>query len=124
MTAFENGYRAFTDMAGVNMAAFGGNKYVGNVENAIDELQKAINSLSKDGKKIDQLKGVAAEHWHAHTHNIDAAVKGVSAKAEVLESHVVGSVDIAYVKNKSFIHDINCTRYQQNYCRSWNINSQ
>lgn len=94
MTTFENGYRAFADLAGVNVAAFGGGGYVGNVEIAIDELQKAINTLSKDGKGIDTLKGVAAEHWHAHTHNIDAAVKGVSARAEVLKSQVVGSVDV------------------------------
>jgi hypothetical protein len=94
MLAFKNGYRAFISAAGANMAAFGGTGYVENVENAIGELQKAINNLSKDGKKVAQLKGVAAEHWHARTHNIDAALKGVSARAEVLESHVAGSVDI------------------------------
>ena len=94
MTAFEKGYRAFTDMTGANIAAFGGEEYVGNVENAIDELSNAINELSKDGKSKEILKGIAAEHWHSHTHNIDAAVKGVSARTEVLESHVVGSVDV------------------------------
>jgi hypothetical protein len=57
-------------------------------------LERAINALSKDGKGIDALKGIVAEHWHSGTHNIDAAVRGVSARTEVLESHVVGSVDV------------------------------
>ena len=94
MSAFESGYKIFSDLAGANIAAISGGGYVGNVEIAIEDLQNAINNLSKDGRGIDTLKGVVAEHWHARTHNIDAAVKNVSARTEVLESHVVGSVDV------------------------------
>lgn len=94
MTGFENGYKAFANMGGVNQAVFVGDGYVGNVENAIDELQKSINELSKDGRHIAQLKGIVAEFWHAGTHNIIAEREDVSAKVEVLESKVVGSVDI------------------------------
>jgi hypothetical protein len=94
MTAFENGFQAFRDKAGADLSALGGAEYVGNVENAVEELRTAINNLSKDGRDIARLKGVVAEYWHAHVHNIDAVRKGVSARAKVPESHVLGSPDI------------------------------
>ena len=58
-----------------------GGAYVRSVETAIHELEKAITddlALTVLGaiKRTDikQLKGDAAEFWHAYTHNIDAAV--------------------------------------------------
>jgi hypothetical protein len=101
MSAFTEGYQAFTQNAGVNISAISGGEYVGNVETAIGELERAFNQdlrftacgeVIKTG--IKQLKGDAAEFWHAYTHNVDAAVKGVTARAEVIRSHVVGSVDV------------------------------
>ena len=94
MSTLIDGYKAFANNTEANMAAFGGEKYVGDVERAIKEMEIAINILSKDGKGIESLKGDVAEIWHALTHNIDAAVKDVSAKTEVLKSRVVASVDV------------------------------
>ncbi|MCL2096048.1 MAG: hypothetical protein FWH10_04005 [Oscillospiraceae bacterium] len=101
MSAFEEGYRNFTRLSGAYRGAAGGGDYVANVEKAIGELERALNSdlrftLNGVMKRTDisQLKGEAAEIWHAYTHNIDAAVKDVSARAEVLKSHVAGSVDV------------------------------
>lgn len=94
MLSFKDGYDTFARVNGTSIGADIGAGYVENIEKAIDELQKALYKFSKDGRDVDQLKGIIAEHWHANTHNIDAAVKGVPAHAEVLESHVTGSVDI------------------------------
>jgi hypothetical protein len=101
MTTFEKGYRAFSDMSVANLSASSGVNYVSGIENAISDLEHLINvelRLNKDGTvtkaSIETLKGDAAEYWHSGTHNIDAAVKGISSRTKVIRSHVTGSVDV------------------------------
>jgi stage V sporulation protein SpoVS len=99
MTAFENGYRAFAAKAGADLSALGSVAYISNVENAINELEHFINvDLRNKGIRnpadIIRLKGYAAEYWHGGTHNINAAVEGVSARVEIRQSSFVASPDI------------------------------
>jgi hypothetical protein len=101
MLSFEEGYNSFIRLFGTNIGAQGGATYVSQVEKTIGEIDKAFNQdlrFTEQGEiiqtSIKKLKGNAAEFWHAYTHNIDAAVKGVGARAEVVSSHVVGSVDV------------------------------
>jgi hypothetical protein len=95
------GYKAVIKLRGANIGIRDGAKYVANVETAIGKLEYALNhelryTLKGAVIKTDilKLKGDAAEIWHAYTHNIDAAVKDVSAHANVLHSRVAGSVDV------------------------------
>ena len=101
MSSFIDGYNAFAKSASLYSSALGGAEYIKNVQTAIDDLEKVMNNdlamtILGAVKKTDkmQLKGDAAEYWHAYTHNIDAAVNDVSARADVIRSHVVGSVDV------------------------------
>ena len=101
MPGFEEGYRAFARLAGAHKGAVVGGNYVLDVEKAICELERALNHDLRytlkgaiNQRDLKQLKGNAAEIWHAYVHNIDAAVKDVSARAEKLESYVAGSIDI------------------------------
>jgi hypothetical protein len=95
MAAFVDGYNAFAKNAGANIAAFGGADYVGTVETAIGELAAAINNPGRkiDKASLDSVKGFIAEKWHAGTFNVDAAVKGLSARASAIDDNSV--VDIA-----------------------------
>jgi len=95
MSSFVDGYNVFAKNAGANISAFGGSDYVGNVESVIAELTEAINNPGRkiDKASIDSVKGFMAEKWHAGTHNVDAAVKGSTARATAIDDN--GIVDIA-----------------------------
>ena len=94
MTGFEAGYKAFAENAGVNFGALGGGGYVGNVENAIDELTQNLNNFLGNGRGVAQLKGNVAEYWHSGTFNIKAAVRGSKDWTSVPASNDLGSPDI------------------------------
>ncbi len=73
--------------------------WVNSVEAAIEELYSAMNSYDhyKNSKAAqDSLKGFLAEEWAFGTANVDAAVKRVDAKGIRLDSHDLGSADVAW----------------------------
>ena len=64
-----------------------------------EELYSAMNSYDhcKNSKAAqDSLKGFLAEEWAFGTANVDAAVKRVGAKGIRLDSHDLGSADVAW----------------------------
>jgi len=107
MSPFENGYRAFAKSMGVSSSAFHGASYVENVEGAIDELASAINNPGRkiDKASLDSVKGFMAEKWHAGTHNIDAVIKDVAAKANAVDNN--GVVDITTNWNSNYQSKVN-----------------
>lgn len=95
MPTFSDGYDFFVKNAvGGNVGAVHGAKYVGNVEEEITKLTEDMNAFKGYLTGSDKLKGDIAEYWHADSHNIKAALKGKSVRAEVLRSHGLGSVDV------------------------------
>ena len=100
MLSFSEGYKTYVNLMGANQAVMLGGAYVENVENAINELEDAVNSLkfNKDGSinniDLDALKGFAAEKWHAGVFNVDAAVKGSNVRANAENDN--GLADIVF----------------------------
>jgi hypothetical protein len=94
MSAFAEGYQVFAKSAGVNLSALGGGIYVSNVENAINVLTNTLNQFAGYNTDADKLKGDVAEFWHSGTFNINASVRGDSARVNVARSHGLGSADL------------------------------
>ena len=92
---FKKGYEMTAGFFGATIASLGGQAYVTNVANAIDELQRNITSRVSSAATTASNAGFVAEEWHAGTFNIDAAVKGLKTRAEAPSSNGLGSVDIS-----------------------------
>ena len=98
MDDFERGYRFEIEQGGGLYAAEVGSEYVHEVEAAIIELYRRMNAYDyyKATKPAQEsLKGFIAEEFAAGTANVDAAVKGSGERFVVLQSHDLGSVDVA-----------------------------
>lgn len=98
MDEFERGYDLVVNHGGDLYAAEVGADYVHGVKAAIDELYRRMNAYDyyKATKPAQEsLKGFIAEEFAAGTANVDAAVKGVGERFKVLQSHELGSVDVA-----------------------------
>ena len=103
MNDFDKGFEfsaryTATVPAGMDVA-----NWVNSVEAAIEELYSAMNSYDyyKNSKAAqDSLKGFLAEEWSFGTANVDAAVKRVDAKGIRLDSHGLGSADVAWGTNQ------------------------
>ena len=83
-------------------AASLGTEYIGEVDNAIQKLVDDMNVLGKNNLGAKQLKGFVAEHWHADTFNIDAALKGSASRATVEGSTDHAAVDISTNFGKNY----------------------
>lgn len=95
MGDFEEGFEFFQKNNSVFAGVYEGNAYVESVNSEIAVLAKTLNEkFSANNAGIDQLKGNVAEFWEAGTFNINAAVKGSTERATVLESTKYGSVDV------------------------------
>lgn len=66
----------------------------GKISNTIQDLENTLNKFNGHHTPTGQLSGNIAEHWHAGTYNINAAIQDSSFKATVLESNGLASVDI------------------------------
>ena len=102
MSAFKDGYDSFVRLNGVKLGADAGGAYVGRIE---DEIEKLVKALNKPIRKIDQasvnsVKGFVAEWWHEGTFNIDAALKGVKARASAPDDN--GLVDIYLTSGEKY----------------------
>lgn len=98
MDDFERGYEFAIRQGGGSYAAEVGAEYVREVEAAIVELYRRVNAYDyyKATKPAQEsLKGFIAEEFAAGTANVDAAVKGSGERFAVLQSHDLGSVDVA-----------------------------
>lgn len=71
-----------------------GDKYIDDINDKITELVKSINDYKGTKTQVDQLKGNAAEDWHAGTLNINATLNGEKSAAYVPKSNEYASVDI------------------------------
>lgn len=95
---FIEGYNYFIEhgkaFVGADVASMLNQPYLDNVEVQIKSLEDAINNYKGNGNP--SLHGYMAEVWHAHTFNIDAAVKRNGEIARVLleDVHKLGSTDI------------------------------
>lgn len=98
MGSFEEGYDFAVRQAGGTYAAGVGSSYVREVESTIRELYRRMNAYDyyKATKPAqDSLKGFIAEEFAAGTANVDAAVRGSRERFAVLQSHDLGSIDVA-----------------------------
>ena len=64
MTAFEEGFAFYAKQAGVQIARFEGEAYVGRVDEEIAKLIQDLNAFDGFKTKPDMLKGDIAEFWH------------------------------------------------------------
>ncbi len=97
MSLFQEGYEYFTKSTGSVGAAVRGGNYVRTIEEEISKFEKALNDeLSGSGLAVDKAKGFAAEHWHAGTYNVNAALRGSANRAQVAvgDRGELGSPDI------------------------------
>lgn len=105
MDDFERGYE-FADSHGSGLySAEMGAEYVHEVEAAIAELYRRMNAYDyyKATKPAQEsLKGLIAEEFAAGTANVDAVVKGSGERFAVLQSHDLGSVDVAGTSGAAF----------------------
>ena len=99
----KQGWEFATKIAGADIAAHLGSGYVGDVEQAIEELTQQILKL-KSNQSDAVLGGYIAEYWHAGTFNIDAVASGSSHRAWVDEAarQTYGSVDVATNFGKNY----------------------
>ena len=98
MNEFEQGYAFAVKQGSATWGAAAASDYLHQVEGAIDELYRRMNAYDYYKATVpaqESLKGFIAEEWAAGTANVDAAVKGRQALAEVLKSTELGSVDVA-----------------------------
>ena len=98
MASFHDGFNAFVRLNGASLGAEHGAKYVGSIEAEIDKLANAINNPARkiDNASLDSVKGFMAEYWAAGTHNIDAAVKGVSARAVAIDDNRIADITTSW----------------------------
>ena len=95
MNGFVEGYEYFIKYSGAYASSQQAFIYVNNINEEIDRLSTSMNAMKGYSTPIDKLKGNAAEHWHAGTFNIRAAVNGSNNRATADVSNEFGSVDVS-----------------------------
>lgn len=90
----EEGYRYGLEHAGAQIGVNSAHEYIQNVNSAINEFAKDINSFCGYSTKDGQLQGDLAEFWHGKTFNINAALNSSQYAADVFRSHNFASPDI------------------------------
>lgn len=104
--SFKEGYNYFTEQVGSytgsDFSRIANQPYLDNIQKEINALETAMNSYKGNGNP--NLHGYLAEEWHAHTFNIDAAVKRTNEYAKVLSEEVnnLGSADIGTSWNENY----------------------
>lgn len=99
---FKEGWEFAEKSLGSSYASQIGAQYVQNVDDAIQQLAKDMNSKMGSNENIDTLKGFIAEYWHADTFNINAALKGSSSRATIERSTKTASVDVSTNFGKNY----------------------
>ena len=93
-TEMQQGWEFAIGIMGADFVAHMGHEYVGAVEDAIKQLEDAINNHKHRNLGIGQLQGYMLEEWGAGTFNVDAVAAGSADRASVLHSTAKDSVDI------------------------------
>ncbi|MBE0472103.1 MAG: hypothetical protein IBX55_21675 [Methyloprofundus sp.] len=94
MTPFQEGYSFTSKFTGTLYSGLQAQGYITSINDEIQALSDNLNSFKGFNTGTAQLKGNAAEFWHAGTHNINSALEGSDIRATVLESNGFGSVDV------------------------------
>lgn len=105
MSEFEQGYTFAVKQGAAIWGAAASSDYIQQVESAIGVLYRRMNAYDYYKATIpaqESLKGFIAEEWASGTANVDAAVKGRPALAEVLKSTNLGSVDVATMEGGKY----------------------
>ncbi len=89
-----NAFSDYTNNVAINHSIAEQNLRIEQINAAIDELTKSINSHEKINIPVEQFKGFVAEEWHAGTFNIDAIRQESDSRAWTLHENSYGSVDI------------------------------
>lgn len=79
-----------------------GADYLASVEEAIRQLEDALNTNPHRNLSVGQFQGFVFEDYSAETFNIDAAAAGSKDHAHVLDSHDLGSVDVKLDSGKEY----------------------
>ena len=95
MDGFAEGYDYFVKNAGAFIAGHQSSIYIDRIQEEINNFSSSINGMNGFKTPINKLKGNVAEHWHAGTFNINAAVNGSSNRATADVSNNFGSVDVS-----------------------------
>ncbi len=94
MVSFKDGVNHYLKNQSSILSGRVGDKYIDDINDKITELVKSINDYKGTKTQIDQLKGNAAEDWHAGTLNINATLNGEKGIANVPKSNDYASADI------------------------------
>lgn len=98
MNDFDKGFEFSARHAAAVPAGMDAMSWVNSVEAAIEELyscDELLRPLQEQQGGADSLKGFLAEEWSFGTANVDAAVKEIDAEGIRLDSHDLGSADVA-----------------------------
>ena len=99
MDDFDRGYE-FVALEGIgSLHGMDSAEWLNKVESSIRELYSAMGSYDHyKANTVAQrsLKGFIAEEWAYGTANVDAAVKGLPLEGSRLNSHDLGSADVAF----------------------------
>lgn len=98
---FQRGFETAAGFFEATVASLGGQKYVNDVADAINNLENNINKRVNPNNSFKIEKGPAAEEWHGGTYNVDAVAKGSENRAVVNDSHEFASSDIT-VDDRAF----------------------
>ncbi|WP_029201913.1 hypothetical protein [Oribacterium sp. NK2B42] len=93
--SFKAGWDYTSKQLGAGMAAQTSEKFISAIDESVCKLVDEMNVLGKNGLETKQLKGFVAEHWHAGTFNIRAALRESSNRATVEGSIRHASVDVS-----------------------------
>lgn len=102
MSAFRDGYENFVYLNDAKIGADAGSLYISGIETEIEKIVTAMNEPRRkiDKSDINSVKGFVAEWWHEGTFNIDAALKGVEARASAPDDN--GLVDIFLTSGEKY----------------------
>jgi len=120
------GYNAAIQNSTTQFAGLQAEKFIGNINSAIDTLNNDINVFKGFETGVAQLKGDVSEFWVSGTFNIIAARNDSSFRTIVDRSHDFASADITsnwgesfglkYLRNAQASADAQSTSYFERYC--------
>ncbi len=100
--ATQMGWAFAAQAIGTANAVHASSEYLASVEDAIRQLEDAINNNPHRNLPVDQLQGFMFEDFSAETFNIDAIASGSNDRAVALDSNDLGSVDVRLNSGKEY----------------------
>ena len=82
--SFTDGFKYTVDNIGSQLGDFKAQKYIHEINNAIDAAQKELNTVVLGHNTVPgQAGGFVAEVWHKGTYNIDSKLKEINVNARI-----------------------------------------